>query len=45
MEARYGFGDEVEAERSQTFCFDCFMEELQQRRRHAQIVARRALEL
>jgi hypothetical protein len=43
-EARYGFCDEVEADRSRTFCFDCFMLELQQRRRRAQMTARHSLE-
>jgi hypothetical protein len=44
-EARYGFRDEDEADASRSFCFDCFMLELQQRRHRAQIAARHALEL
>ena len=42
-EARYGFCDEVEADRPPTRCFDCFILELEHRRRHAQMAARRAV--
>jgi hypothetical protein len=44
-EARYGFVEDVHLERPRTLCFDCFLEEIDLRRRRAQIAARRSLEL
>ena len=43
-QARYGFQDDEQKDRPGSFCFECFLFELQRRRRRAQIAARRALE-
>ena len=44
-EARYGFRENGRFERPRTLCFDCFMRELDIRRRRAQIAARTVLDL
>jgi hypothetical protein len=43
-EARYGLRNDEQTDRPRSFCFECFLLELQGRRRRAQIAARRALE-
>jgi hypothetical protein len=42
--ARYGLRIDEQTDRPRSFCFECFLLELQRRRRRAQIAARRALE-